>query len=303
MVWFAARRRDSTSGWIRAHIKSEPFRVVSKLLSRIGMRLAVFLAFAGSLFAQSVEVGIVGGVPITHDFRAYSLNPNGTFAGCLDCSTQRTLPYVVGPAIQIHVWRFLFLDAQGLYSRADYIHTSSGLAFSGGVGYLFLNQYKMGVDRWEIPILLKFSLPSWRFTHPFVAAGVSLQHTEGKDLPGFNSSGGYLSSSALGPTVALGAGFGSRWIRPSIEVRYTRWTDQPFPTGEITVASKRDEAQVLAGLMFGVGRNQFDSHGVLEGPPSSRRVSLGVKGGLPLTNALSARPATGNDRLPFNNLF
>ena len=244
----------------------------------------------------------MGGVPITHDFRAYSLNPNGTFAGCLDCSTQRTLPYVVGPAIQILLWRFLYLDAQGLYSRADYIHTSSGLGFSGGVSYFFLNQYKMGVDRWEIPILLKLRLASWHFVHPFVAAGVSFQHTEGKDLPGFNSSGGYLASSAIGPTFALGAGFGSRWIRPSIEMRYTRWTNQPFPTGEITVHSKQDEAQILAGLMFGAGRNQPDSHGVLEGPPSSRRVALGLKGGLPLTDALSARP-TAATAPPFGTCF
>lgn len=274
--------------------------MVFEMLAKGGMRLAVFLAFSTSLLAQSLEVGIAGGVPITHDFRAYSLNPNGTFAGCLDCSTQRTLPYLVGPAIQIHLWRFLYLDAQGLYSRADYIHTSSGLAFSGGVGYLFRNQYKMGVDRWVFSILLKVRLPSWHLVHPFVAAGVSLQHTEGRDLPGFNSSGGYLSSSAIGPTVALGAAFGSRWLRPSIEVRYTRWTDQPFPTGEVTVDSKRDEAQIVAELMFGVGRNRTDSPGVLEGPFNGRKVSLGFKGGLLLTDALSARPSIGNSRIPFN---
>ncbi len=251
------------------------------------MRLALFLVFATAAFAQPVEVGLVGGVPITHDFSAFSLNPNGTQAGCLDCATQRTLPYVIGPAVQIHLWRFLYLDAQGLYSRADYIHTTTGLSFSGGVSYFFSDQYKMGVDRWEIPILIKLRLPPWHLVHPFVAGGVSLQHTEGKDLPGFNSSGGYLSSSAIGPTLALGASFGSRWIRPSIEVRYTRWANQPFPTGEITVQSKQDEAQILAGLMFGAGRHQPDSRGVLEGPASGRRVSLGFKAGLPLTDALS----------------
>jgi hypothetical protein len=259
------------------------------------MRFALFLAVSAPLFAQSIEVGIMGGVPITHDFTAYSLNPNGTPAGCLDCATQQTLPYVVGPAVQIHLWRFLYLDAQGLYSRADYVHTTSGQAFSGSVSFFFSDQYKKGVDRWEIPIFLKLRLPGWRLVHPFVAAGVSLQRTQGVDLPGFNSSGGYLSNAAIGPTFAVGAGFGSRWIRPTIEVRYTRWTDQPFPAGEITVNSKRDETQLLAGLMFGAGRNRPNSPGVLEGPRSNRRVSLGIKGGLPLTKALSTQLSTNSN--------
>jgi hypothetical protein len=259
------------------------------------MRLALFLVFAAVAFAQPVEVGVVGGVPITHDFTVYSLNPYGTQAGCIDCATQRTLPYVIGPAVQIHLWRFLFLDAQGLYSRADYIHTMTGIGFSGGVSYFFSDQYKMGVDRWEIPILIKLRLPSWHWVHPFVAAGVSLQHAAGKTLPGFNTSGGNRTSSAIGSTFALGTSFGSRWIRPSIEVRYTRWSDQPFPTGEITVKSKQDEAQILAGPMFGAGRAQPDSRGVLEGPPSERRVSLGLKGGLLLNDALSIPPSANRN--------
>src|ERR1700734_2909118 len=95
------------------------------------MRFALFFAFATTAFAQSVEVGVVGGVPLTHDFTAQTLNPSGVFGLCGECGTQRTLRYLVGPAIQIHLWRFLSLDAQGLYSRADYIGVNSYTSGSG----------------------------------------------------------------------------------------------------------------------------------------------------------------------------
>jgi hypothetical protein len=96
-------------------------------------------------------------------------------------------------------------------------------------------------------------------------------------------------NSAIGPTFAAGASFGSRWVQPSIEIRYTRWTDQPIFTNALTVHSRQDEAQILAGLMVGVNANRPDSTGVLEGAAITRRVSLGIKGGLLLTDALSTR--------------
>lgn len=278
--------------------------VATQLLRIAPMRFVLFLVWATSAVAQSVETGIVGGVPLTHAFSAYTLNPTGAPGLCGECGTQRTLPYVIGPAIQIHLWRFLYLDAQGLYSRADYIHTRSFRDSSGGVSFFSVFKYKEGVDRWEVPILLKAQLSSRHLVHPFVAAGVSLQHSQMflLPLPGIDVTRGSFSNSAIGPTFALGASLGTRWIRPSIEIRYTRWTEQPIPTGEITVHSKQDEVQLLAGLMFGIGRNRPDSRGVLEGPPSSRRVTLGIKGGLLLTDALSARPSTPNVP-PFGTCF
>jgi hypothetical protein len=78
-------------------------------------------------------------------------------------------------------------------------------------------------------------------------------------------------------------------VRPSIELRYTRWADPPIATFGPTAQSKQDEAEILVGLLFGTGPSHADSPGVLEGPASTRRVSLGVKGGVPLTDALSAR--------------
>jgi hypothetical protein len=156
------------------------------------MRVALFLALATSVFAQLVEVGVEGGVPITHDFTAQTLNPNGVFGLCGECGTQRTLPYLVGPALQIHLWRFLYLHAQALYGRADYIGVHSYVSGSGVSIQSISIVEKHGIDRWEIPILLKFALPSWHFVRPFVAAGVSFEHSTDTQLidpmPGLSTS-------------------------------------------------------------------------------------------------------------------
>ena len=268
------------------------------------MRVALFLALATSVFAQSVEVGVEGGIPITHDFTAQTLNPNGVFGLCGECGTQRTLPYLIGPAIQIHLWRFLYLHAQALYGRADYIGVHSYVSGSGVSIQSISIVEKHGIDRWEVPILLKFRLPSRHFVRPFVAAGVSLEHSTDTELidpmPGFINIVYGVPNSATGATFGAGASFGSRRVRPSIEFRYTRWSDQPVPVNHLefsAIQSKRDEAQILAGLMFGVGRTQPDSRGVLEGPPSERRVSLGFKGGLQLTDGLSIPPSVNRNTI------
>jgi len=271
------------------------------------MRPVLLLAFSTSVFAQSVEVGVAGGVPLTHAFTGYTLNPNGAPGLCGECGIQHTLPYVVGPKVQIHLWRPLYVDAEALYSRADYTLVTS--TCNSGCTVAFSDLQKHVVDRWEVPILLKMRLSSWHLVRPFVAAGVSLEHSIDSrvlvPIPGavISPIPGVVSW-AIGPTFAAGASFGSSRVRPSIEVRYTRWTDQPITAGNhsITLRSKQDEAQLLAGLTFGIGRSQPDAPGVLEGALPSRRVSLGIKGGLPLTDTLSTRTNFGNT-YPFSNCF
>ncbi len=266
------------------------------------MQLSFLLAFSTSLFAQSVEVGVVGGIPLTHDFSTYTLNLSGSPGPCGSCATQLTLPYVVGPAVQVHLWRPLYFDAQALYSHAHYM-----LDFSLP-GENLLQGTDHHVDRWEFPLLLKMRLPAWHQVSPFFAAGVSFQYNHDFQiivpLPGVTSGTGRIVDSAIGPAFAAGASFGSHWIRPTVEVRYTRWAEPAINASlnaGITLRSKQDEAQVLVGLMFGAGRSQPGSSGVLEGPLSRRRVSVGMKGGL-LFNEFSTRENIGNT-YPFTHCF
>jgi len=204
------------------------------------MRVALFLALATSVFAQLGEVGIEGAVPITHDFTAQTLNPNGIFGLCGECGTPRALPYLVGPPIQIHPWRFLYLHAQGLCGRADYMGVHSFVSGLGVSVQSIGTVEKHGIDRWEIPILLKFRLPPWHSVSPFVAAGVSLEHCTDTPLidpmPGVINIVYGVPSSAIGATFAAGASFGSRWGSPSIEARHTYWSDRAIigkPTPQV----------------------------------------------------------------------
>ena len=80
------------------------------------MRLALLLAFSMSVFPQSVEVGVAGGVPLTHAFTGSTLNLNGSFGLFSEGGIQHTIPYVVGPKVQIHLWRPLYLGVEALYS-------------------------------------------------------------------------------------------------------------------------------------------------------------------------------------------
>ena len=258
------------------------------------MRLALFLVFSNWVFAQAVEVGIEGGVPVTNVNTAYIIDTTGAFGKCVECADQQQ-PYVIGPAVQVHLWRLLYLDAQGLYNRVNYTHSGSG-----NDGHTLIDL--KAVDRWEVPILLKVQLNSWRVVHPYVAGGVSFEYSQGLFQPKtvLGVVGAFGPSAGIGTTFALGASFGSRRVRPSFEVRYTRWSERPPPLHEITIEPTKDELEVVAGVMFGAG-GRPDS-GVLEGPLGSRRVSLGIKGGLLLTDPLLAS-SPGAVGPPFGTCF
>ena len=203
-----SRRRTRNGSWQQCKCEGHGHRIA--FASR--MRLALLLAFSVSVFAQSVQVGVEGGVPLAHVFEANILS------SCAGCS-QRTLPYLIGPKVEIHLWRPLYLDAEALYNRADY-------GFSNGT---FLKNLS---NRWEIPILLKLQFNSRHFLRPFVAAGVSLQHSYSFTPPPAPNVtvGPGVNDSAIGATVAAGMRLGFRWVRPSIELRYTRWADPPIGT-------------------------------------------------------------------------
>jgi Outer membrane protein beta-barrel domain len=181
--------------------------------------------------AQSVYIGVKGGVPLTPAFDAQNVNPSGQFGKCGECATERTLPYVVGPALEMHLRGAFSLGLEALYSRADYNDTRSILF--PNFGYIDSTDQKHLVDRWEIPILLKVAIKPWREVRPFIAGGVSFQYNQDRTASGASFDIHDLhdpykthnSSTALGSTFGVGASFGSGRIRPSLELRYTRWND------------------------------------------------------------------------------
>lgn len=243
------------------------------------MRFIISLFFAACASAQVISVGIKGGVPLTQAFVA---NTDLALAGFFDLSpqncavcdgqsaTQRTIPYIIGPALEIRLFRAFRVDIEGLYSRSIYDFTSKYSTPSSGVHVI---ESKHAISRWEFPLLVKFGGNAWRGVHPFASAGVSVRYdrdyTVGGLLGGRNlsfavinafSGGSSTRSTVVGPTFAVGANVGASRIRPSFELRYTHWMEQPisedqkpynFVFGANTALhSTQNQAQFLVGLMF-----------------------------------------------------
>jgi outer membrane protein with beta-barrel domain len=229
----------------------------------------------------------MGGVPLTDAMNAYQINPGPIIAGlppfdrCAECATQRSLPYVAGPAVEVRLKGPLSLHVDALYSRVDYNYTS-GLFFATG-GPAFFGQKSGGftstkhtIDRWEIPVLLKYTLNTSHGLRPFLEGGISIQRSWERQVEGLTgnifssnfapttislkpSEDSVVHRSAVqGATFGVGASFGSHRMRPSVEVRYTRWFDKAFTVGSPnlgllaphTAASALDQVQLLFGILF-----------------------------------------------------
>jgi hypothetical protein len=210
--------------------------------------------------------------------QAFEVQPLGAFANnpyfnkCAECASERTVPYVIGPAVEISIAGPYSVSAEALYSRADFNHTSSTFSASGSS---FLDDRKKTVDRWEFPLMLKFGIGRWRAIHPFVGMGASAQYNREKTVHWLLGSHGLFSGTVIlnsnvaappvstvvfGPTVAAGARIGRRRLGPTIEFRYTRWFDAalaeasfssvPSVDSSATVRSSQNQAQLLVGVMF-----------------------------------------------------
>lgn len=263
--------------------------------------------------AQVISLGVRSGVPLSPTFGTREPDPVGVLGRCGECAGGRTLPYIIGPALEVHFSSRFSLTAEALYTRSDYNHTSTRF-FTPASGSF--TEEKHIVDRWELPVLLKYSAKPWHGMNPFVAGGVSFRYnqdsTQSRLEGGVNPPFSFIrtgfdldlhipaASTGLGGTFALGASFGSRRVRPVLEYRYTRWADQPVMasplnpggfkgSGPATLYSNQNQSQLLAGLMFDLKADDRASGGA--GSASGRkRFAFGMKVGLPLTAALDARP-------------
>jgi hypothetical protein len=199
---------------------------------------------------------------------------------CDECGTARTLPYVLGPALEVRIIGGLSVTAEAFYSRADYNHIST---YSVEDAEVSVSEAKHAVGRWEAPLLLKYSYKMRHLT-PFISAGASLQYDRDASVRSLlamdelflmppalqftlqTTSGPPTGSLVAGPTAGLGASFSAGKVRPSVEFRYTYWTDRAIearppsinncgsvcqvPIYPPTIYSNHNQIQLLVGLMF-----------------------------------------------------
>jgi hypothetical protein len=282
-----------------------------------GMVLLICILLAPSASAQFISLGVKGGVPLGQTLEGQTVDPIGVLGKCGECASSRTLPYIVGPSLEVYLTPKLRLSVDALYGRAVYDHTSTTFWTMASGSF---NDEKHAVDRLEIPILLQYTFGSWHGVHPFLAGGVSVRYSQdavqsrqyGSIDPPYVFVGPREAvsqsvpndSTDWGATFAVGARFGRGRLHPSIEYRFTHWTDQPIVVrpldisfvpvaGPATLQSRQNQSELIAGLMMEVtgadsdrdaGRGSHTGFGnVLS------RISVGAKGGLPLTQAFEVQ--------------
>ena len=277
------------------------------------MRFTILILITSASFAQSLSIGVTGGVPLNQTLDGRNPYPSGIFGQCAECAAGRTVPYLFGPKVEVRLNDRFHLSFEALYNRASYVHTSTsffapGQAISDGDKHI--------VDRWQFPVLLKYSLQSWHGLYPFVALGGSVQYNQDKtvsqitgflNLPPLRSEVFFSQLPELNlatPSVGAGAVFaagvtlGSGRLRPTVEYRFTRWIDhgiEAYPKGPggaprigpATLKSSENESALLAGFTVEVRGNDRASSATSSRRGGLNRLSVAILGGVPLTDAFA----------------
>lgn len=178
------------------------------------MRTLLAFLSASFLCAQSVSVGVKGGVRTT----------NAVY-GQLGDESKR---YVVGPAVEFELPHKLSLEIDALYSRHGY---SRGIDFRG----LFSSFERERANSWEFPVLVKGNFALGR-QHLFAGAGYSAQNirgvVDGLTIVTDRATNRSQASRFQSPThwnvghgfvTAAGLRFTKGYLQISPEFRYTRW--------------------------------------------------------------------------------
>jgi hypothetical protein len=196
--------------------------------------------------AQSLSVGVKGGVPLTDAF-------DGSFG--VRSEAKR---YTVGPTIELGLPLSLAVEVSALYRRTGYSASDTN------AGSAFLTQVR--ANAWEFPILGKLYLPGdFLPVRPFVEAGYVARTFTGVSAVASSLGPGVitltpLNTSALlgeNPTHGIALGGGLRLkaggLKISPEIRYTRWTGRPFETRGsrgFFVQPVENQADFFLGLRF-----------------------------------------------------
>jgi hypothetical protein len=178
-------------------------------------RFALLTLLAAPAWAQSISVGLRGGVPLSDAFEVFP----GRFSF-------RNLPHrwTAGPTLEVRLPFSLGVTFDALYSRVEYERIDSPGRETGG--------------QWEFPLMLRFRSGAGP-VHPFVAGGGSFNKLTDISTP---------TSSVAGVVVGAGVEVKVPFVRITPEIRYTRrLSDQLNIEG---LRSNRNEFVFLTGITF-----------------------------------------------------
>jgi hypothetical protein len=211
----------------------------------------VLVCLAAVAWGQSVELGVIGGVPVTEAYETGTgLYPH--FCNYAD-ATSATRRYTVGPEFRISLPHGFGVAAGALYKR---------LGYDDYLEVACLAVYTRSIENsWEFPVLASYRLPRHLPGTPYVAAGPSFRATTNVSLTGYETyPGGYTPNSPYAlvdrrSKVGFAAGFGGEAnagrlrIRP--ELRYTRWAASTNEPGASNVLQS-NQNQVEFLLSFSI---------------------------------------------------
>jgi hypothetical protein len=231
----------------------------------------LFLLFIVPGSAQGIVFGLKGGVPLSQAFSAQQDPSIPSLAAFLqsrtsidyDSAVERTVPYTIGPAVEVRLWRKIGVEADGLYSRAVYDYTS--IAFNKFQAAMDYAAMKHTVDQVQIPVLVKYRLMSRSKMQPFAGVGASIcynrdiavQGITDQSVPGEPAGPVLLYNPALGspiqvvkvgPVFAAGVVTSLRRLRLSLEARYAWFTGAAISAPALR--SDRNQTSLIAGVMF-----------------------------------------------------
>lgn len=179
------------------------------------IRMALLTLLAVPAWAQSISVGVRGGVPLSDAFEAVP--------GALSF---RNLPHrwTAGPTLEVRLPLSLGITLDALYSRVEYERLDGQGRDSGG--------------QWDFPLMLRYRAGVGPI-RPFVAGGGSFNAITDITAPTKNAAG-----------VVLGTGVEIKipFLRITPEIRYTRrFSDQLELDG---LRSNRNQFLFLTGITF-----------------------------------------------------
>jgi hypothetical protein len=250
-------------------------------LTRTAWIALVLLLPALPGFAQNwISVGVKAGVPLTDAFADRTFNftaariqtPFG-LPPTIEEETFRTYSgsrnFLIGPTLELQLPLGLSVETDALYRRLS-VNILETTSLSGFANFL-LDTVALSsrINSWEFPVLAKYRLP-FPVVKPYLEAG-----------PSFRVAEKYMSSSGI--TAGIGIE-GKLWrFRIAPEIRYTHWgrDGSNYPPVYHAV-SYPNQVELLAGIATAGGAGTTASR---TGRGFSRRISFGVKGGVPFTTA------------------
>jgi len=249
------------------------------LPSRTARALLISCLFTFSLTAQDwISIGVKGGASLTDPFQNVTSSINLGVDTQVNKIYSGPRSFVIGPTIEVKLPFGLTAEADALYGpmslRELFISGPTQLPTSGTYS-TFSSGGTNNLNAWEFPLLAKYRLPL-PFVKPYLEAG-----------PSFRVVSGYPSQqmSSKGISAGIGVELSVKHFLFSPELRYTHWGADKGPISPFQPQSQTNQLEILAGI---------STRSLVSGLTTPRifpgwrdRWSLGVKGGVPFTDAFS----------------